>query len=328
MNSSTPLSCSGARERRTRRHMWTACIATTFSLVAPLRCHATESGIGRPITGMQIAPYAGIVPPTSDWILSITSIYYEGSLGKSKTIPIANTISAGLNYHISYTLLNAIKTWGITANGWNFASSFGAPVQYTSISSYHGNLPNDSATQFADLFFTPVIAGYHLTKTDHIALSVQIYAPTGPYSTSRLANSGQNTWTFVPTVAYTKLFPAQEVELSANYGMEFYTTNSASHYHNAPVSVLDLLALKRFSGGWGVGVAGGWIQQIGNDSGGLADITGGASGHAVGVGPIATWSGKISKTPVSASLRWINEFEVRNRPKGNALELSLNATFE
>jgi hypothetical protein len=331
MSPSPLLSDSSARQTRAKERpvsRFVACAATTFGLAAPLLCHATESGIGRPITGMQIAPYAGIVPPTSDWIVSITSIYYEGSLGKSKTIPIANTISAGLDYRISYTLLNAIKTWGITANGWNFASSFGVPVQYTSVSSFHGILPNDSATQFADLFFTPVIAGYHLTKTDHIALSVQMYAPTGPYSTSRLANSGQNTWTFVPTVAYTKLFPAQEVELSANYGVEFYTTNSASHYHNAPVSVLDLLALKRFKGGWGVGVAGGWIQQIGNDSGGLADITGGASGHAIGIGPVATWSGKLSKTPVSASLRWINEFEVRNRPKGNAFQLSVNATFE
>jgi hypothetical protein len=289
---------------------------------------ATETGIGRPITGMQIAPYAGIVPPTSDWIFSITSIYYEGSLGKSKTLPIAGTVSAGLNYHISYNLLNAVKTWGITAGGWNFASSFGVPFQYTSVSSFNGRLPADNGTQFADIFFTPVVAGYHLTKTDHIALSVQMYAPTGAYSTSRLANAGQNTWTFIPTVAYTKLLPSQEIELSANYGVEFYTANNDTHYHNAPVSVLDLLALKRFESGWGVGVIGGWIQQLGDDTGGLAQLTGGANGHSVGVGPVVTWSGKLSNTPVSASLRWVNEFEVRNRPKGNAVELSVSATFQ
>jgi hypothetical protein len=132
------------------------------------------------------------------------------------------------------------------------------------------------------------VAGYHLTKTDHIALSVQMYAPTGAYSTSRLANAGQNTWTFIPTVTYTKLLPEHNVELSANYGVEFYTTNNETHYHNAPISVLDLLALKRFTGGWGVGVVGGWIQQLGDDTGGLADVTGGSSGHALGIGPMAT----------------------------------------
>ncbi|CAG4921431.1 SphA family protein [Paraburkholderia gardini] len=292
------------------------------------QAHATEGGVGRPITGMQVMPYAGVVPPTSDWIVSLSTIYYQGSLGASKTLPVAGTITAGLNYQIVYSIANAVKTWGITAGGWNFASSFGVPVQYTNASSFHGILPDDHATQFADIFFTPVVAGYHLTKTDHVALSVQIYAPTGAYNPNRLANAGQNTWTFTPTISYTKLFPAQEIELSANYGVEFYTTNSATNYHNAPLSVLDLLALKRFKGGWGVGVVGGWIQQLGDDTGGLASQTDGARGHSLGIGPIVTWSGAIDKTPVSASLRWVNEFEVQARPKGNAVLLSVSATFQ
>jgi hypothetical protein len=303
-------------------------VIAAAGVALPPHALATETGIGRPITGMQIAPYAGIVPPTDDWIVSITSIYYEGSLGASKTLPIAGKITAGLDYHLSYNIVNAIKTWGITAGGWNFASSFGVPLQYTDVSSFHGRLPDDHATQFADIFFTPVVAGYHLTKTDHIALSVQIYAPTGAYNTDRLANAGQNTWTFTPTFAYTKLLPKENIELSLNYGVEFYTTNNQTEYHNAPVSVLDVLALKRFGAGWGVGVVGGYIQQLGHDTGGLADIVGGTQGHSVGVGPMVTWNGKVSKTPVGATLRWVNEFNVSNRPKGNAVELSVNATFQ
>jgi hypothetical protein len=290
--------------------------------------NATEGGIGRPITGMQISPYAGVVPPTSDWIVSITSIYYEGSVSASKTLPVAGTVTAGLNYTIDYNLINAVKTWGITEGGWNFASSFGVPFQYTDVSSFHGILPNDTATQFADLFFTPVVAGYHLTKLDHVALSVQIYAPTGAYNVNRLANAGQNTWTFTPTVAYTHVFPAQNIEFSLNYGLEFYTPNDQTSYHNAPVSVLDVLALKRFAGGWGAGIIGGYIQQIGRDTGGIADLTGGTQGHSVGIGPMVSWAGKVEKTPVSATLRWVNEFNVSNRPKGNAVELSVNATFQ
>ncbi|WJF90513.1 transporter [Paraburkholderia bonniea] len=315
-----------------RRRHWPARLTSLLSTGLALACatpvFATEGGVGRPITGMQITPYAGVVPATSDWIVSFTSIYYEGSLGAEKSLPIAGTVSAGLNEHVVYTIANMVKTWGITAAGWNFASSFGVPVQYTSVSSFHGKLPDDHGTQFADIFFTPVVAGYHLTQTDHIAFSVQMYAPTGAYTTSRLANAGQNTWTFIPTIAYTKLLPKHDIELSVNYGVEFYTANSDTHYHNAPLSVLDLLALKRFKNGWGVGVAGGWIQQIGDDSGGLADLTGGARGHSVGVGPVLTWAGKISQTPVSATLKWINEFAVSNRPKGNAVELSVSATFK
>ncbi|MFM0528303.1 hypothetical protein PQR11_25380 [Paraburkholderia strydomiana] len=43
---------------------------------------------------------------------------------------------------------------------------------------------------------------------------------------------------------------------------------------------------------------------------------------------MVTWSGKIQKTSVSASLRWVNEFYTDNRPKGNAVQLSVNATFQ
>jgi hypothetical protein len=254
-------------------------------LVQSMPARATEGGVGRPITGMQLTPYAGIVPPTSDWIVTLATIYYEGSLGSSKTLPIAGTVTAGLDYTVVYSQANLIRTWGITVGGWNFASSVGVPVQYTNVSSFHGILPDDHATQFADLFFTPVIAGYHLTKTDHIALSLQIYAPTGAYNVNQLANAGQNTWTFTPTLSYTKLFPAQDVELSLNYGVNFYTTNSATQYHNAPLSVLDALALKRFKNGWGVGVIGGWIQQLGDDTGGLADQANGARGSSFGMGP-------------------------------------------
>lgn len=305
-----------------------ALVAGTTTCVVCSGAYATEGGVGRPITGEQATPYGGIVPPTSDWIVSLATIYYEGSLGVSKTIPVSGSVSAGLNYKVEYTILNAVKTWGITLGGWNFASSFGVPVQYTNASSFHGVLPSDHATQFADLFFTPVIAGYHLSPTDHVAFSVQIYAPTGAYNVNRLANAGQNTWTFTPSVAYTKLFPTQNVEVTANYGLEFYTPNNATGYHNAPVSVLDLLTLKRFNSGWGVGVVGGWIQQLGDDTGGISNLVDGARGHALGIGPMVTWSGKLGATPVSASLRWVNEFDVSDRPKGNSVQLSVTGTFQ
>jgi len=313
----------GSRVLRSGRWM----IAAAIGLIATATVYATEGGVGRPITGEQITPYAGVVPPTSDWIVTLATIYYQGSLGASKSIPIAGTVTAGLNYQVVYTIANLVKTWGVTVGGWNFASSFGVPFQYTNVSSFHGLLPNDHATQFADIFFTPIVAGYHLTKTDHVALSVQIYAPTGAYTTSQIANAGQNTWTFTPTIAYTHLIPSQDIELSANYGLEFYTPNDQTHYHNAPVSVLDLLALKRFKSGWGVGVVGGWIQQIGNDSGGIAGVVG-ASGHALGIGPMVTWSGKVYSTPLSATFRWVNEFEASRRPKGNGVQLSISASFE
>jgi hypothetical protein len=306
----------------------TCCLAVVCAASLCERASATEGGVGRPLTGEQVSPFGGIIPPDGDWIVSLSTIYYQGSLGTSKDIPVAGRVTAGLDYQIVYTLANVVKTWGITAGGWNFASSFGVPFQYTNASSFHGILPEDHGTQFADIFFTPVVAGYHLTKTDLLAFSVQIYAPTGAYNPDRLANPGLNVWTFTPTVAYTKLFPERGIELTANYGVEFYTTNNATNYHNAPVSVLDLLALQRFPNGLGVGIVGGWIQQLGNDTGAVANVLDGAKGHAVGIGPMISWMGKVGTTPVSANLRWVNEFSTSNRPAGNVVQLSVSATFQ
>jgi hypothetical protein len=91
--------------------------------------------------------------------------------------------------------------------------------------------------------------------------------------------------------------------------------------------VLDLTATKQFDSGWGIGGVVGWIQQIGNDTGGLAQLVDGAEGYSVGAGPIVTWGGKWGKTPLTASLRVIEEFAAKNRPKGTGGLLSIGATF-
>jgi hypothetical protein len=305
-----------------------AAFATMAMLLISQRALATESGVGRPLTGMQIKSHMGYVPTDSEWIFSISTIYYEGSLDASRKLPVGRTVEGGLDYKVEYTMINAVKSWGISVGGWNFASAFGIPIQYSNASSVHGVLPHDQGLQFADIFLVPVEAGYHFTNNDHAALSMQIYAPTGAYNPDRLANSGQNTWTFTPTLAYTKLIPSTGIELSLNYGVNLYTPNSSTGYHNAPVSVLDVLMLKTLKHGWRAGVAGGYIQQLGDDTRGIADAVNGFVGRSVGVGPVVTWDGKLSKTPVSASLSWVSEFNVRNRPKGNAVNLSVTAAFE
>ncbi|WP_233272962.1 hypothetical protein [Paraburkholderia acidisoli] len=62
---------------------------------AALSSFATEGGVGRPITGQQVTPYGGVVPPTDDWIVSWATIYYEGSLGASKSVAVAGRVTAG-----------------------------------------------------------------------------------------------------------------------------------------------------------------------------------------------------------------------------------------
>ncbi len=301
------------------------CVLTL--LAAP--AWATEGGVGRPITGMQITPYAGIVPPEPGLTVSFSSIYYDASRSRDQAIPIGGRLEGGLDMQVSYNLLNAVYVWDTGTTAWNFASGIGLPYQFTDVSAYLNDLKRtDSSSNFADLLLIPIVASHHFSPTSHMALSLQVYAPTGSYDSSRLANAGQNVWTYIPTLAYTKLWPKQNVEFSASWGVQFYSRNSDTDYKSGALNTLDVMAVKRFANGFGIGLVGGWIQQLESDSGALADRLDGNRGYSLGLGPTLTWNHAIDKErSISASLRWVNEIDASKRPKGNAYLLNVAATF-
>lgn len=290
-----------------------------MTLGASFAAHATEGALGRPISGTGVTPDAGIVPPEPGWFANLAEIYYDGSISSSHTVPVAGKTALGLDAKVSFTLATLLKVWDTGAGPWSFASSFTLPYAWTSASATlgvgnrTGSVKNNASGLF-DINFTPLIAGYHFSKTDHVALSVSIWAPTGKYDPNSLANVSLNNWTFIPTVAYTKLVPSIGMEFDATAGVEFYTRNSATDYQNAPLFTLDLMALKRFGNGVGMGLVVGTVQQLGNDSGPTADKLNGFRGHDWAIGPILTYDTKISgKTPLSVTLRWVPTVSSSNR---------------
>lgn len=293
---------------------------------------AVEGGVGRPITGQQVFSNAGIIPPEPGTVVSITSIYYDGQLKGSRPVPINGQISAGLDMKISYTMANFTHVWDTGKGRWNFASAVGVPVQDTridaSITGPRGRTlgQNDSATQFADLLITPFAAGYHFSATDHISFSMPIYLPTGAYDKDRLANAGQNTYTFMPTVAFTHL-DGKGGEFSLMSAVELYTRNNATDYRNGSVFTLDGLWTVGLGEGWNAGIAGGLVKQITDDKGSTADALNGFRGHSFGAGPIVGWSGKFSDLQTSVNLRWVPEFHTENRPQGDGVSLNLTMLF-
>ncbi len=293
--------------------------AFVVTLGLPFAVHATEGALGRPISGTGVQADAGVVPPEPDWFVNLAEIYYDGSISSSRSVPIGGKTTLGLDGKVSFTLATLLKVWDTGPGSWNFASSFTLPYAWTSASATLGignraaGLNQDASGLF-DLTFAPIIAGYHFSKTEHIAFSLNIWAPTGKYDPNSIANVSLNNWTFIPTVAYTKLVPSIGMEFDATAGVQFYTRNSATDYQNAPLFTLDLMALKRFGNGVGVGLIVGTVQQIGNDSGPTADKLNGFRGYDWAVGPIVTYDTKIGgKTPLSMTLRWVPTVSSKNR---------------
>jgi len=315
--------------RRTSRHRLGAAAAL---ILIPLAATATEGGIGRPITGQQIYSNAGIIPPTPGLVLTLGSVYFNGDIGNSRQVSVGRVISSGLDVTASYNIATLTYIWNTGPGRWNFASSIGLPVQYTRAeigltTTFRGSLSNsESNTHFADLLINPIVAGYHFSETEHIAFSLPIYAPTGSYDPNRLANAGLNTWTFSPTVAYTRLFPGGS-EFSTMAAIDFYTRNKDTDYNNGAVFHIDALWMTPIAPQWKLGVVGGWIEQLQKDTGPTADRLNGFKGYSVGLGPIVSWGGKIGNQPAAFSARWVYDVDAKNRPKGNGVAISLTLPF-
>lgn len=292
-----------------------ACLLT----LAPPNVNAAEGALGRPISGTLVTPNAGVVPPEPVWITNVGQSWFDGSISNSHQVPVAGQTSVGLDAKFALTLATLVKVWDTGPGAWNFAS--GATVSYvwTDVTATLGAPGaraslNQSASDLFDLYVTPIVAGYHFSRDEHVALSFNIWAPTGSYDATRIANASLNTWTFIPQVAYTWLWPESGWEFDAVGTLQFYTRNKDTDYQNAPLFTLDLLALKRFANGFSAGLIVGTVQQLGKDSGPTADKLGGFVGYDWTIGPILTYDTRLAEqAPLSFSLRWVPTIASRNR---------------
>nr|WP_256702282.1 transporter [Burkholderia sp. SRS-W-2-2016] len=297
--------------------------ACALTLLGSGEAGATEGALGRPVAGTGVLSGAGIVPPEPMTIVSLQQLYIDGSIGASRQVPVAGKTSLGIDAQVAFTLASVLRVWG-GAGGWDFASGITLPYVWTQVTGTFSagaftRSSGDRASNLFDMYFTPVLAGYHFSQTDHLALSFNFWAPTGQYDPNALANPSLNNWTFVPQAAYTKIVPKYNLEFDVTLGLQFYTRNNATDYQNAPLLTLDAMALKKFANGVGVGLVMGTVQQLGHDSGPLADRLDGFVGHDFALGPIVTYDTKVNgKHPVSASLRWVPSITSTNRLKSTA----------
>ncbi len=295
---------------------------------------ATEGALGRSITGMQITPYAGIIPPEPGFQWSLSYVGYDGKISGSRSAPIAGRISLGLEADVSLVAATGVYIWPTHTGRWNFASMLTVPYITADVDAgLQGPLGNqirvsDSASNLFDVYFAPFIAGYHISEVEHVSMGLYVYAPTAKYNPDNLANPGLNVWTLSPSVGYTHLFQKGTLEFSALGAFDWYSRNDDTDYKNGLVLRADALLVKRTASGWGFGAAGGWIQQVQDDDSALADQLNGFKGRSFGLGPVLTYGKKWSGGEhLDISFRYISEFSVRNRFEGDPWSVSISAGF-
>src|SRR6266403_1144214 len=97
------------------------------------RAFAVEGGLGRPISGMSIAPYAGVIPPEPGLAVATAETYYEGSIGTSRTVPIAGLLVANVDMKASFTPIALLYIWYTPTKEWNFASVVSFPLAWLKV---------------------------------------------------------------------------------------------------------------------------------------------------------------------------------------------------
>lgn len=325
--SATPLPT--AAMRRLRRAAAGACLA----LLPALAAQAVEGGLGRSITGLQVTDYAGVIPPEPGPTLALGYVYYAGSIGADRELPISGVAALGMDATFALYSLSGIYVWPTGEGRWNFASMATLPFANVDITAsldvgpYRQAVSDSFRGDLYDISIAPVMAGYHVDPARHLSLALYVSVPTGDFDPDRLANPSLNVWVYSPTVSYTQLFGAGTVDWSTSVGVDFSTRNEDTDYRSGAVFHVDTQLVRHFGNGWGVGGVGGWIEQVSDDSGALADRLDGFRGSAWALGPAVSYQRKRGDSTFSFSARWLHEFGVERRLAGNPLMVSGSITF-
>lgn len=307
-------------------------VAGLALLAVAVEAHATEGAVGRPVTGTGVVRGQGVVPPTP-YVVGLNVVQYSGSMDHRGSVPIAGQVAVGIEPQFWLAAVQLLHIWNPEPAKWNFAS--GAVLPYVGMDIEAGLTigdtvegAHDDASGLYDLALIPITAGYHFSETEHLSLTLTVWAPTGAYEVGRLANPGLNVWTLVPSVAFTKYLPARGLEFTGNWSLQFASENPDTDYRSGVLSTLDVLAEKKFANQLGVGAVFGWIEQLSDDEGGISKALDGFRGHSLGIGPIVSYSTRLGgKTPLEMDFRWVHEFDVDNRPDGDAFQLTVTAIF-
>ena len=91
-----------------------------FCWIAPGEALAVEGGMQRPISGIQIAPFAGVIPPEPGFDVVVSEIYYSGSIGGAANVPIGGLFVANVDVKASFTPITLLYIWPTPTKTWNF----------------------------------------------------------------------------------------------------------------------------------------------------------------------------------------------------------------
>ncbi|MFK5922653.1 MAG: transporter [Verrucomicrobiota bacterium] len=290
-----------------------------------------EGGAGHYLPG-SMSSFVDAVATEETFIARYNLLWYDGTIDARRAIPIAGQAAFGVkasSWANGLTLFWRPGSFEIGDN-LSFAMSTTIPWVSMDVSANVGPVRrSDSIEGVGDIVLMPFMLNQKLSDDFSINYRLGIYAPTGRYKVGRLANTGKNYWTIEPTVGFMYFGQKNGIEASVFTGADFNTENDDTHYKTGTqIHVDGTLAqhLPLLGGLAGVGVNGYWYEQVTGDSGSGAAL-GDFKGRTAGFGPVLSYAGKIGNVDVIGELKWLHEFETRDRLQGNYVWFKLLFKF-
>lgn len=265
-------------------------------------------GVNTMASGMLPAPGYGEVAIYSEYS---NDTYFAGSNGKG-SVPGFDSSVFTIVPRTLYTIPKDLNPIGVPV-------TFGLILPLVDL---HLNIGpgHDSILGLADIDFETDLQ-FNSPKNGFFSYAgLATYFPVGSYDKDRLANLGQNYFTFHPQYALS-WFPSRNVELDNTISASFNTTNKATDYHSGSTLYDEYSANYRLLPNkypsFYVGVIGFAQKQIQDDTSDGKVFEGGFRSQSFGVGP--QFSYYMFHNRGGIIIKYIHQYEVRNQAHGDQI---------
>jgi hypothetical protein len=318
----------------------TTAVVALLAAATSVPAHAEEGGSGHYLPG-SIASFVDAVPASKAFIVRFNYADYRGEFERGKPLPIAGITALGVEAKAqAYGLTLAWRPDIDLGPKWSYAVSFTIPVVRSEVSAdVATTLPGgpgaapvtvrrtDVETFLGDAVLLPLMLNYQLSADLGIGFRVGAYAPTGSFTVGQLANTGKNFWTIEPTLGLLYFGQKNGREAAVNFGADFNEKNDDTGYKSGTQLHVDATFAQHLplAGGLaGIGLNAYWYEQVEGDSGSGARF-GDFEARTAGAGPVLSYVRKVGggTEDFIAELKWLHEFETKNRLEGDLVWLKL-----